>query len=298
MACDDGWVVSAMIKVHFCRQWDSPKDTLKAFAHMTPQSSCKWKNMEATLDPNEADWIVVIDKVKQSFPPDKTIYIGSHPPHISKHYCDYSSIDCAASLDVNNTLGFNEWWVQYSYDELVNMSPPKKTKDLIAIHSNKTSCGYHKMRREWLERFCDQRPANFELYGWIEPWGSLVKYYKGQLGANTPETYWVGKEDIYCSARYALELDAGPCYHYFSERFFDAMLLWCMPIYWGGYNVHDYLPEASFRYLKIEEDGADVIDIAATDFREQNLDAMAEARNLLLNKYQIWPMTYDLIKTL
>jgi len=287
-----------MFKVYFCRQWDSPEDTLKSFARMTPGSSCKWKDMEATLDADEADWIVVIDKVNQSFPAEKTIYIGSHPPNISNHYSNYADVSCAASLDLADTLGFNEWWIQHSYDELVDMLPPKKTKDLIAIHSNKTSRGYHTMRRAWLERFCNQHPLDFELYGWIEPWGSLAKYYKGQLGDNTPDSYWFGKEDVYQAARYAIELDTGPCYHYFSERFLDAMLLWCMPIYWGSYNVHDYLPAESFRYLKIDGNGSDVIDIVATDFRESNLDAMAEARNLLLNKYQIWPMTYDLIKTL
>jgi len=72
--------------------------------------------------------------------------------------------------------------------------------------------------------------------------------------------------------------------------------MWCMPLYWGGTNVEDFLPADSFRYIDINGDGSDVMDIVNSDFREKHLDAIAEARDLLLNKYQIWPRLHSVIK--
>jgi len=91
------------------------------------------------------------------------------------------------------------------------------------------------------------------------------------------------------------------CENYWSERFFDAMLLWTMPIYYGGTNIHEYLPENSFRYIDLFDSNHTpeyIIDIIDSDFREKHIEDMKEARYLLLNKYQIWPRIKTVIDNL
>jgi hypothetical protein len=105
-----------------------------------------------------------------------------------------------------------------------------------------------------------------------------------------------GKEDVLEKYRYSVEVDVGETRNYFSERVFDSLLMWCMPLCWGSTNIEEYLPKNSFRYIDIYGGGGDILEIIKTDVRERNLDAIREARNLLLNKYQIFARSYDYIQ--
>lgn len=285
------------MKICIHRDDFTPADMLDTFRRMTPGGNGRWKDMQAVTDYESADFIVVIDDTKQTFPPEKLIYLGSHPTN-NVHYVNYAGAPCRRAIDVRYEMGFNEWWLRHSYDELVALAPPAKSKRLVCIMSNSSRHTWHQRRRAFMQRFTARAPDDFELYGRIQAAGPELKFFKGALGTETASTYWFGKEPIYTASRYALEFDDGPCRHYISERFFDAMLLWCMPLYWGGTNVHDYLPPESFCYIDVDGNGDDALAIADSDFRELNLSAMAEARDLILNKYQIWPRLYELIQGL
>ena len=104
--------------------------------------------------------------------------------------------------------------------------------------------------------------------------------------------YWFGKENVLAQHEYSIEIDVGLTKHYFSERVFDSLLMWCMPLYWGGTNLEDYLPAECFKYIDIYGDGRDLFDA------KRKISAIAEARDLLLNKYQLWPRVYEVIKQL
>jgi hypothetical protein len=132
---------------------------------------------------------------------------------------------------------------------------------------------------KFLDEFLDSESELLDLYGRGDFSGS---HYKGEIADK-----WDGLADY----RYSLAIEnySGP--NYFSEKITDALLAWCMPIYWGCTNLSDYLPEDSFVRIDIEDDDAPerVRDIVESDIREQNLDAIAEARRLILEEYQIWP---------
>ena len=90
--------------------------------------------------------------------------------------------------------------------------------------------------------------------------------------------------------------DVGPTKNYLSERFYDALLMWAKPIYFGSTNVHEFMPQGSFEQINI-------LDLNETDkviniIKEQPIDykAIKEARDLLLNKYQLWAYVYNVIK--
>lgn len=283
-----------MVKVCFIYDGETNERYLEILKKMTPNRSGIWKNLIGVTKVSEADWCVVIDSTTQSVPLDRTLFMSAHP--CIEGYESYKNHDDKPhKLDLKYTFGFGEWWINYDYDTLSNLEPITKTKQLCCILSNAEGRPDHYRRKKYMERFCDKHPI--DLYGRIVPTGQMVKYYKGTLGVNASTTYWFGKEDVLKQYKYALEFDNGQCLHYFSERVFDDLLLWTMPIIAiGGTNIEEYLPKNCFRYVDISKDGDDVWDIVNSNFYD--LEAISEARNLLLNKYQIWARTYEYINRL
>ena len=271
--------------------------TLNVYRKMTPGRSGKWKDMEAVLNRDEADFHIVIDRTHRRVDPKKTIYISAHPMG-SPGYYDPKPEECVASINYKDTSGFLEWWIDYDYDTLsrMNFEYPQKTKNLCCIVSNSSGGDYQRDRMDFIDRFCGATPLLLDLYGRMEPTRNTDMSYKGELGKDIPDNYWIGKE-ILRDYRYSLEFDAY-CKNYFSERFADAMLLWCMPLYSGGTGLEKFFPENSFRYVNVKGNGDDVREIIKSNFWEENIEAMKNARHLILNKYQLWPKVYDTIKSL
>ena len=302
-----------MVKICFF-QSEIPHDRLlDTFRKMTPGRSGTWKDVTAVTSPDAADYHVVVDETKFKVDPKKAIYIGGHPTSCTG-YSDFEDRGgYVAKIDLAHEPGFGEWWLRADYDELSNLQPPKKTKDLTCILSNTRVFDYHKRRIQFMVEFCSKYPTRVDLYGRIQIQdgeSSLHNSYKGVAGiqegvSSYLDRYWYGKRRCIEPYRYSLEFDMGRspemgiCENYFSERFYDSMLLWTMPIYYGGTNIEKYLPPNSFRYIDIFNPNHTpeyVIDIVNSDFREEHISDIAEARNLLLNKYQIWPRLHSIIK--
>jgi hypothetical protein len=278
---------------------------------MTPNKSGLWLNMLGVDNLSDCDFAVVIDhKDKaQEIPEEKIIYIGAHPTSCDGYQC-FDDKKCFAKLDSRDTLGMLEWWLRYSYDDLVSLKPMKKTKGLCTILSNQRHYDYHRKRIEFINEYCRKYPKTIEVYGRIQcrqGEEEILRHYKGPCGVpdNNPyymKLYWYGKEEVLEQHRYVLEFDMGEspqqgiCKPYCSERFADDILLWSMPIYYGGTEIDRFFPKDSFIYLDIfKDDPKKIYDIINSDIREKNLDAIAECRNLILNKYSLWPRIYEVI---
>jgi len=73
----------------------------------------------------------------------------------------------------------------------------------------------------------------------------------------------------------------------------DVFLSWSMPIYYGCTNITDYFPREPMILIAINkpEEAIEIINKAvADDLWSKNIEAIREARNLVLNKYQTFPM--------
>ena len=295
---------------------------LRTIQKMTPGRSGQWKDMIAVVDPFEADYVIVLDGMcKDSIPLNRAIYFAQHPLGVPAYRPLTDKAEAIAVFPNDKFLNPGEWWISYSYDELSAMEPPIKTKDLISITTYQQHCDRptYNHRIRFLEEYV-LRSSNIDIYGRQETRfknnSILRRYYRGVAGRKEVDLHHktgdhiIGK-DIEKDYRYALDFDHGkictgaPVHNYFSERFYDSMLLWTMPLYFGSDNVEDFLPKDSFVNIDISGEIEDVrknvhkaIDIVNSDFREQHLKEMKEARELLLNKYQLWPFVYDKIKTL
>jgi hypothetical protein len=278
---------------------------------MTPNKSGKWKDMEAVTNYKEADFIVVFDGfANHPLPAEKTIYIGQHPhvaPGLSPSFRTFEDRECLAAIRLDRHFNTGEWWIKYDYDYLSNLKPMPKSQDLICIMTYQTQNSMYAQRVKYMEHLISQG-IDVDLYGRPEASFNsnpiLSKKFKGSLGFNTPDglkgEHTVGKEIIE-NYKYTLDYDVGKTKNYISERFYDSLLLWCKPLYFGSTNVGDILPEKSFKFIDIDDlssVGLVKDTLAKESDYEDSLTDIAEARDLLLNKYQTWPYVHEIINNI
>lgn len=291
-----------MKKLAFVGNGESPEYLLNLFKKMTPGNSGEWGQLKGINNYKDADYFMVIDWLPPGLgiDPKKCVFLSGHPETMQA-YRDMSSYQCLAKADAKETFGFLEFWIKYDYDYLANLKPMEKTKTLCAVVSNARTQSYHTKRIDWLHRFCASNPKEFDLHGRIVPDSAMKPFYRGACGdadgrgfAASGKDHMIGKEQVLEEHKYIAEFDATGA-NYWSERVADAMLLWCMPLYWGGSGVHKCLPENSFRYIDINGNGEDVKEIIKSGFYEKHMEDLAKARDLILNKYQLWARTHEFI---
>lgn len=300
------------IKVMFLSwHFDTPEIFLDSIVKMTPGSKGVWKNMRAVTDPNEADYYIIMDGWTGHLPnrATKAIYFGQHPntPYspIDKVFPGESGL---LKFPLKSYLNPGEWWIEYTYDELTAMGPIKKGKDLACVATYQTHHPMYQQRQNFLRELVTKQPTlNIDLYGRpqekYEGDEILKPYYKGVLGNNTYDAkkgeHLIGK-NLIANYKHMLEFDVGPCVNYFSERFYDSILLWCSPIYFGCTNVPNYLPNVDKAFYLFNqnnlEDTEKVLDVVSG--LNYNIEALAEVRNLLLNKYQTWAYAHHVVNNI
>lgn len=287
------------MKLAFIGNSKPPNTLLEMFRRQTPNDSGVWGDLIGVDNYNEAQVFGVIDRLPDNLKhlETKCVFLGAHPPDTHYAYQDMSNFKGIKMYDCKHLFGFGEWWLNHNYNYLTDLQPPKKIHDLGCIMSNSSSQIYHIKRRQYIERYANHH-KNLNLYGRVVPWGNLKACYNGFCGSNNEKAsdndHMSGKEKVYSMHRYALEFDASGG-HYFSERIFDCLLMWCYPIYWGGNNLHEYIPKESFSYLDIDGKGEDVMNIINSKIYDQRIEAIKEARDILLNRLQIWPRIHEAI---
>jgi len=179
------------------------------------------------------------------------------------------------------------------YSDLNGIPFPKKSGLLSWITTGDYSLPSERDRIDFMRKFTNEYPGVLDLYGRNTGEFDLssIDTYKGPLENNR------GALDPY-EYTFAFENIREP--NYMSEKFNDAILAGCIPIYRGMTNIANYYPEGSFVEIDITREDAPqkVMKILESDYREQNIEALYKAKDLLLNKYQFWPALHGLIHRL
>ena len=280
--------------------------TLKTYSKMTPGGKGVWGNLVGVPTIKEADLAVVVDYTIHALPKGMpVVYMGAHPPPCPGYRC-YDEKDAVAKFDLRDTYGFGEWWIDWSYDELMALKRPEKTKSLSCILSNKTMMKEHLRRREFVTELVAEDSTVLDLYGRIVPTQSeaiLQSVHKGPLGEPKADmanqkNHWGGKTPALLPYKYSLEFDYFcECPHYFSERVYDALLLWTLPIYSGGKGIGNYLPKgAIYPFHSFDTPPEEIVKIINSGYYEEHIKDIEEARHLLLNKFHLWARTAEGVK--
>lgn len=271
-----------MTKIIFLCNWgETPVELLTRYSNQTPNKYGVWDNIMGVTNLNEADYYIVLEGYNGNLPQDKTIFIKREPNFIRQYNTNYKHV-----IDWEETNCGITWWVNKSYDELKAITYPEKTKKVSCVVSSK-----HVHRANYVKSlFKTESPI--DLYGRGHDKTYYGNNYKGSLDYD-------GK----CKLRglvdyeYSVVLENSKQKNYFTEKLADTYLSWCVPIYWGCPNIIDLFPENSYHLVNTNHENP-IEEINEIINRSVDVDALSKARELILEKYNIWEIINNKIKNI
>ena len=281
--------------IFYCNWGSSSKELLDRYSLMTQNNTGVWNNLTGVTDIKIADVIIFIEGIPKNFDLDllsKKKYIClPREPLVQKNW---EKFNLPTGFTYDNIIHAvtNPQFIDKNYDFLSNLEYKEREKNFSAIISNKSSGEGYKIRREFLLNLSKQYPELCDIYGagWKNELGAA---YKGELDGYhkktsniTTVTKYIGLIDY----RYSLCIENCCRKNYFSEKFTDAVLCWTVPIYYGCPNISDYFPEDSYYVVDITQpDSIEKIkELISRPLSEKNIAALSKARELILNRYNIW----------
>lgn len=168
----------------------------------------------------------------------------------------------------------NPWFVERSYDQLLKLKMPEKSKLISIITSNKQHTLGHKNRLQFALKLKNYFGDQVDLFGrgihdFDEKYSVLAPYKYSIAIENDFEDDWM------------------------TEKVVDPILTYTMPIYYGCPNIDKYLTDNS--YLRIDiNDFEYSVRIIEDALRENKYDIflnnVIEERYNVLNNLQLFPM--------
>ncbi|MFM2476542.1 glycosyltransferase family 10 domain-containing protein [Celerinatantimonas sp. MCCC 1A17872] len=276
-----------MKKILLSKDWSYP-DILR----QSPNHSGCWGNIVLTENNDEEhDYLVVLNRPHKNIRTNcdkKHRYIFMQEPPVAEyewHKRSYSQFEYIFAFwndepNIISTQTCLPWHINKSYDELLHLEPESlhKSDEIAWITSNSRSRKGHVLRMELLD-YLNEKGYPVNLYG------------RGFVPINDKFTA------LY-PCKYSLAIENYSCRDYWTEKLTDSFLSWNMPIYWGATNITDYFPKESMILIDItdKEKSLEILKEAiANNLWEKNIEYIRESRDLILNKYQIFPFLNDLV---
>jgi hypothetical protein len=203
---------------------------------------------------------------------------------VARDYCGYvSGPDYDAPIpDYMPAI----WYVGQSFDELASGKIPEKLKPCSWITSGISRTENHRRRLNFLQML-QESSVEFELYGRRLPqWADSCGVVENKWNAMAPYYYNLAIENYESNDLYV------------SEKLWDSLLSWCLPIYYGGSAADKLLPEGSFlRLPSMDEKGITYIKevTSSLDAWHEAKDKIAEARQIILHKLNLLNWLSDFV---
>jgi hypothetical protein len=278
-----------MTNICFIAPWGTPENLLARFKNQTSDSSVEWNSLRGVADPEQADCLVVLDAMGEkgvckrlnlkNLDKYSIIHLRREPDFINRFY----PLPNSGFMDYSpGTFHVATWWISNSYDSLQALSYSPKPKKLSTVVSAKWE-----HRNSFFKKLSSL--IKFDAYG-----GGGIKSFVGS-SYQGPVIPFKNKEDGIKDYKYSIALENSSQLNYFTEKIIDCLLMWTIPIYWGCPNISDFFPQHSFYNIDLDKP-QEVLNIIKRPIEKKNIEAMKEARNLILNKYNIWAVIEKLIK--
>lgn len=241
----------------------------------------------------QATWhhekVNLTDADRRSLSRAQLIYLMREPPlaetlpRLQQNYraaqsiCGYVAApdDAAPTPDYMPAI----WYHANSFRELDQMPPPPKSRPCSWITSGIDRTANHRKRLAFLRDLQTFAPGQVEIYGRdLPPTVQTVGAVDNKWHAMSPYYYNLAIENYADNGWYA------------SEKLWDALLAWCLPIYYGGTAADRLLPPGSFlRLPSLDEKGiASIQDIIRSpEAWYAAKSAIAEARQIILHKLNL-----------
>ncbi len=250
-----------------------------------PQEPIPWWKQ---LKNKQANKTAKIPDIFKKVPKEKIIFLLREPPlaevvkrnqlnyQVASQYCGYVSgpDEFAPVPEYMPAI----WYLRSSFEELDRGKVPKKQKTCSWITSGISRTENHRKRLAFL-KLLQENNVEFDLYGRNLPdWSHSLGTVENKWNATAPYYYNLAIEN------YA-ENDL-----YVSEKLWDSLLGWCLPIYYGGAAADKLLPKGSFlRLPSLDEKGlAYINDVTSSlDAWHEAKEKIAEARQIILHELNL-----------
>lgn len=269
--------------IFFCNWGESPDQILQRYRRQTPGCSGIWKDLKGVTDLDEADVIIVLEGLEAGVEVDLTrsILIKREPdfieetrPNSFRDSLEWSEGNCGVV-----------WWLSKTYDELMEMAYPVKSRVASCIVSAK-----HRHRNNFIKSLYGRRwfpsgqiASNMDLFGRGHSKIRFGNHYKGELGENSN-----CKLSGLLPYQYTMVLENSRQQNYWTEKLADAYLSWCIPIYWGCPNISEFFSEDTYRVIGLDSSPADINEIIKEPIDSAMVDQLGVERRKILNDYNIW----------
>ncbi len=283
-----------MLKIAINGNWfGSAGKALTNLSIHTPGNTGVWRNIKGVSDPEQADIHVIFQRdthLTTGIPQAKKIYIQREPDAVIPQEV-FNRNRGLYRASYENSFHFTTWWVEKCYSELKQIRYPEKNKNLNTILSFKKSTYGQFFRQALVKSFLAKYPGEIDVYGSF----NLPRDHEDVVNWRYPKL-----DKFACSVdyRYTFVAENSRQPNYFSEKIADAFLSYTMPIYWGCPNLGHYFPKESYRLIDIQTpDAADQLrDLSTLPLKQENIEAIEYARELILDRYNFWPALHNILK--
>jgi len=259
----------------------------------TPSKSLQWREFVFTEENvAECDYLVILDYPKDDFSinvnKNNIIHLCLEPPNEVSKYRQYANKKVKVifnQLDIkkNNILSHAAlpWHINKDFDFLNNLKVASLIKEnkIVWVTSNQRTSKGHNVRMDFLDVI--KGLPFVDLYG---------------RGINPIDDKW----DVLSTSKYAIAYENFQNDYYWTEKIVDCFLCYTMPLYFGCNAIDQFFPKDSFIQIDPKDKHIDLFlkEIVVSTKWEENLNAIAEARDLILNEYQLFPFLYHKIKAM
>lgn len=285
-------------------------EAFASWRRQLPDAAPLWGDCEFTFDPHarQYDWLVVYDRFPSvagerfslwsellACPPENTLFITAEPSSIKSYEPAFLSqfghvltgheswsIDQPGIIRSQPALRWfygNGGGYPKSLDQMRAEAAPEKSGCIATVCSSKQQKHtLHRRRYEFTQRLKAAIPD-------LEVYGHGVRPIQDKAEAVDPFRYHIAIENHRCD-------------HHWTEKLSDAFLGWSLPIYHGCTNLKDYFPAESFIEIDIHDfDSAlcRIRELIKADPYEKHFPAIATARDLVLNRYNVFAVIHDLV---
>ena len=267
------------------KDWDYPD-----LRRQTPNLDGRWGDIRITEEPvAECDLLIVLNSPRRDIRvrvPEGNKWLFTQESPIEQYrwhqdsfrYFDriFTFWDKSVAARIEHAQTALPWHIGRNYPQLKALTRDEavatKRDGVSWVTSNATHKEGHRLRMKFKDYLVDEGFA-FHLYG---------------RGFDPIDD----KFDALFPYKYSIAIENYACDDYWTEKLADCFLSWTVPIYAGATNVLQYFPANAMIAIDPSDPAGALRTIRTAiddDHFGRHLDAIHEARELVLERYQFFP---------
>lgn len=257
----------------------------------TPNQSFTWNGITFTEeDVEECDFLVILDYPKSDFSvkvnKNNIIHICLEPANEVSKYRQFANKQVSVVFNQyqnQEKFVFSQpalpWHLDKDYDFFKKLQPTDLIKEdkIVWVTSNQRTSIQHNQRMDFLDSLTDL--PFVELFG---------------RGISPIDSKW----EVMKTSKYAIAYENFKNDYNWTEKISDCFLSYTMPLYFGCNRIEDYFPKEAIIQIDPKDKHIKLFlkEVIASKKYENSIEALTEARNLVLEKYQLFPFLESIIR--